>query len=107
LLLAGPGTGEIGHLQWDGWLAIGFLGIFCSGFAYVFWYDALQEIPAGQLGVFLYLEPLVTVLFAALLLNEAILFSSLLGGFLILSGVWIVQMKTRPRPVVEIHGEIR
>jgi drug/metabolite transporter (DMT)-like permease len=107
LLLAGPGTGEIGNLQWDGWLAVGFLGIFCSGLAYVFWYDALQEIPAGQLGVFLYLEPLVTVLFAALLLNEAILLSSLLGGFLILSGVWIVQMKTRPGPVVEVHGGVR
>jgi drug/metabolite transporter (DMT)-like permease len=106
LLLAGPGTSEIGSLRGDGWVAIGFLGIFCSGLAYVFWYDALQEIPAGQLGVFLYLEPLVTVLVAALLLNEAILLSSLLGGFLILSGVWIVQMKTRPQPVVEIPGRI-
>ena len=82
------------------------LGIFCSGLAYVFWYDALQEIPAGQLGVFLYLEPLVTVLVAALLLNEAILLSSLLGGFLILSGVWIVQMKIRPKPVVEVHSRV-
>jgi drug/metabolite transporter (DMT)-like permease len=91
LLLAGPGTSEIGRLRWDGWLAIAFLGIFCSGLAYVFWYDALQEIPAGQLGVFLYLEPLVTALVAALVLNEAILISSLLGGLLILSGVWIVQ----------------
>ena len=107
LLLTGPGTSEIGRLQWDGWVAIGFLGIFCSGLAYVFWYDALQEIPAGQLGVFLYLEPLVTVLVAALLLNEAILLSSLLGGFLILAGVWIVQMKTKPGPAVEIPSRVR
>jgi drug/metabolite transporter (DMT)-like permease len=75
--------------------------------AFVFWYDALQEIPAGQLGVFLYLEPLVNVLVAALLLNEAILFSSLLGGFLILFGVWIVQMKAKRQPVVELPGRIR
>jgi drug/metabolite transporter (DMT)-like permease len=107
LLLAGPRASEIGHLQWDGWLAIGFLGVFCSGLAYVFWYDALQEIPAGQLGVFLYLEPLVTVLVAALLLNEAILFSSVLGGFLILFGVWIVQMKVKRPPVAEIPGRVR
>jgi drug/metabolite transporter (DMT)-like permease len=107
LLLTGPGTSEIGRLQWDGWVAIGFLGIFCSGLAYVFWYDALQEIPAGQLGVFLYLEPLVTVLVAALLLNEAILLSSLLGGFLILAGVWIVQMKAKPGPAVEIPSRVR
>jgi drug/metabolite transporter (DMT)-like permease len=95
LLLAGPGASEIGRLQWDGWLAVGFLGVFCSGLAYVFWYDALQQIPAGQLGVFLYLEPLVTVLVAVFLLNEANLMSSLVGGFLILSGVWIVQTRGR------------
>lgn len=107
LLLAGPGTREIGRLHWDGWAAIGFLGIFCSGLAYVFWYDALQEIPAGQLGVFLYLEPLVTVLVAAFLLNEMILLSSLIGGFLILFGVWIVQMKTKPGSVVKIPSRVR
>jgi drug/metabolite transporter (DMT)-like permease len=107
LLLTGPGLSEIGRLQWDGWLAIGFLGVFCSGLAYVFWYDALQEIPAGQLGVFLYLEPLVTVVVAAILLNEAIFLSSLLGGFLILFGVWIVQMKVKRQPVVELPGRIQ
>jgi drug/metabolite transporter (DMT)-like permease len=106
LLLAGPGTGEIGRLHWDGWLATGFLGVFCSGLAYVFWYDALQEIPAGQLGVFLYLEPLVTLVVAAVLLNEAILLSSLLGGFLILLGVWIVQMKVKRKAVVEIPNRV-
>jgi drug/metabolite transporter (DMT)-like permease len=42
-----------------------------------------------------------------LLLNEAILLSSLLGGFLILAGVWIVQMKTKPGPAVEIPSRVR
>jgi drug/metabolite transporter (DMT)-like permease len=49
----------------------------------------------------------VTVLVAALLLNEAILFSSVLGGFLILFGVWIVQMKVKRPPVEEIPGRVR
>jgi hypothetical protein len=31
LLLAGPGVSEFGRLQWDGWLAIGFLSVFLFG----------------------------------------------------------------------------
>lgn len=105
LFLAQPRVSEIGRLQMDGWLAIGFLGVFCSGVAYVFWYDALQAIPAGQVGVFLYLEPLVAVLVAALVLNEAILLPSLIGGFLILAGVWVVQMKVKRRTAVKPSGQ--
>ena len=58
--LSGPGIIEVGQLTLNGWLGIGFLGVFCSGLAYVFWYDALQIIPASQVGVLLYLEPVVT-----------------------------------------------
>lgn len=105
LFLAQPRISEIGRLQLDGWLAIGFLGVFCSGLAYVFWYDALQELPAGQVGVFLYLEPVVAVLVAAVVLNEAILLPSLVGGFLILAGVWVVQMKVKRRTAVKTSGQ--
>lgn len=93
LLFLGPGLSEIGQLTANGWLAVLFLGIFCSGLAYIFWYDALQAIPASQVGVFLYLEPVVAVVVAALILNEAILLASLLGGAIILTGVWLVNRK--------------
>ncbi|MBN1666871.1 MAG: DMT family transporter [Anaerolineales bacterium] len=91
LFLRGPGLGEISHLAWDGWLGIGFLGIFCSGLAYIFWYDALQVLPVAQTGAFIYLEPLVTVVIAAVVIGEPLLWSSLLGGGIILLGVWLVQ----------------
>jgi drug/metabolite transporter (DMT)-like permease len=95
LLFLGPGLGEIGQLELDGWLAIGFLGIVCSGLAYIFWYDALQAIPASRVGAFLYLEPLVAVVVAALVLYEPLLWASLLGGVIILLGVWMVNRPTR------------
>ncbi len=86
----GPGIGEIGQLTSTGWLGVWFLGLFCSGLAYIFWYDALQIIPASQVGVLLYLEPVVAVVVAAALLGEPVLCESLLGGGLILLGVWVV-----------------
>jgi drug/metabolite transporter (DMT)-like permease len=91
LLFTGPGLSEIGQLQLGSWLGLGFLGIFCSGLAYIFWYDGLQAVPAAQMGAFLYLEPLVAVVVAAIVLNEPLLLASVIGGGIILAGVWIVN----------------
>jgi drug/metabolite transporter (DMT)-like permease len=94
LLFAGPGLSEIRQLSHTGWLGITFLGVACSGLAYIFWYDGLQAIQASQVGAFLYLEPLVAVIVAAIILDEAILLVSLLGGGMILLGVWLVNRQT-------------
>jgi drug/metabolite transporter (DMT)-like permease len=91
LFFSGPGLSEIARLTLPGWLGVAFLGIACSGLAYIFWYDALQAIPASQVGVFLYIEPLVATVVAALLLAEPLLWASLLGGAIILVGVWMVN----------------
>jgi drug/metabolite transporter (DMT)-like permease len=91
LFFSGPGLRQVSQLTLNGWLGIGFLGIFCSGLGYIFWYDGLQVIPASQVGVFLYLEPLVTVVVAAIVLGEPLLLATLLGGAIILLGVWLVN----------------
>jgi len=91
LFFAEKGFSEIGQLTFSGWMSIAFLGVFCSGFAYIFWYDALKSISASQVGAFLYLEPLVAAVVAAFLLDEKILATALAGGALILVGVWIVN----------------
>jgi len=87
----GPGFSEIGQLTGPGWLGILFLGIACSGIAYVFWYDGLQAIPASKVGAMLYFEPLVAVAVAAIILGEPIFLTSLLGGLSILIGVYWVE----------------
>ena len=111
LLFAGPGLAEIGSLTLNGWIGVSFLGIACSGLAYIFWYDGLQAIPASQVGAFLYLEPLVAVVVAALLLQEAILLASVIGGAIILFGVWMVNRSapgvrsaTSPRSGWQTYG---
>jgi len=101
LFLAEKGFSEIGRIAFSGWMSIAFLGVFCSGFAYIFWYDALKSIAASQVGAFLYLEPLVAAVVAALLLDEKILATSLFGGALILLGVWIVNRQSEVKASVE------
>jgi len=82
---------EAANLSANGWLGIAFLGIFCSGLAYIAWYDALQSLSAAQTGVFLYIEPLVAVVVAFFILGEPITLASLAGGGVILFGVWLVS----------------
>lgn len=101
LFLSGIGLRQIITVPWDGWVAIGFLGIFCSGIAYFFWYDALKVLPVAQTGAFLYFEPIVTVVVAALVIREAILLATLVGGIIILVGVWLVNRPTQNAQIAE------
>jgi len=87
----GPGWSEIPHLTRSGWGNILVLGILGSGLAYIAWYDALQVIPASQLGAFIYVEPLVTVVMAAFLLGEAVTMVSIIGGAATIAGVYLVN----------------
>jgi drug/metabolite transporter (DMT)-like permease len=87
----GPGWSEIPKLSSIGWVSILGLGIFGSGLAYIFWYDALKIIPASQLGAFIYVEPLVTMVAAAFLLQEAVTLVAIIGGSITILGVYLVN----------------
>ena len=79
------------HLSLTGWTSIFFLGLFCSGIAYVIWARALRDMESAKVGAFLYLEPLVTVVAAWLLLSEEITFIMILSGLIITIGVFLVN----------------
>ena len=91
LFFATENVSEISNLTAQGWTAVAFLGVFCSGLAYIAWYDALQALTTAQTGVFLYIEPLVAVVVAFLILGEAITVASMLGGGIIFLGIWLVN----------------
>jgi drug/metabolite transporter (DMT)-like permease len=76
-----------------GWISIMFLGIICSGAAYALWAQTLKDMSATQAGVFLYLEPFVTLLGAWVLLSEHITALTFLSGITIIGGVILVNRK--------------
>jgi drug/metabolite transporter (DMT)-like permease len=79
------------NLSLISWMWILFLGIFCSGVAYVIWAQALRDMESAKVGAFLYFEPLVTVIVAWIYLNEEITLLMILSGVLITAGVFIVN----------------
>ncbi len=86
---------EMAQLSPAGWGAILFLGIACSALGYLFWYGALEKVEAGRVASFIYLEPLVTLAAAAMLLGEPVTATSVIGGLVVLAGVLLVQRKRR------------
>ncbi len=74
-----------------GWMAMIYLGVFTTGLAYIAWFDALSQLPAAQTGAFLFIEPLTSMVVAAIILNEKITPVSVLGGAVILVGIWMVN----------------
>lgn len=91
LALAGGALRTYGRLSPTGVVGVLFLGIASSGLGYLFWYGALARIEASRVAAFLYVEPLVTLAAAMVLLGEPVALLTLVGGALLLSGVVLVQ----------------
>jgi drug/metabolite transporter (DMT)-like permease len=79
------------------WVSILFLGIFCSGLAYFFWYSALEKRDSSVVSAYLFLEPLVTLVGAYLFLGESVGWVTLIGGGVILLGVYLTTQSVKPK----------
>jgi len=76
-------------LAFDDWLRLIFLGAGASGLGYLLYNLALQDVDASQAGVFANLIPVVGVLSGVVLLNEPLPVQAVLGGLIVMAGVWI------------------
>lgn len=83
------------HFSTEGWIAILFLGILCSGAAYVMWASALKEMESAKVGAFLYFEPFVTVFASWIILSERITLLMILAGIIITLGVVLVNVNLK------------
>ncbi len=84
---------QIVKISFNGWLAILYLAITCSFLGYYIWLYVMKKVGATVTSSFLFAEPLITVLFAIILVEEILSSSIILGGFLIFIGVYLVTKK--------------
>jgi drug/metabolite transporter (DMT)-like permease len=73
------------------WLSIAFLSFLCTVFAFVVWLWALQQMEASRVGSFTYLVPLFGVSFSQVILGESITLALIIGGAMLLGGVYIIN----------------
>jgi RarD protein len=82
---------SVKNLSSVGWISILFLGLLCSGVAYVIWAYALRELESAKVGASLYFEPFVTIITAWIFLKEEITLFMILSGLIITAGVYLVN----------------
>jgi len=81
---------EIKNLDMLGYISLVYLSLFSSFLGYLFWNDAVHKLGAIKSSYFIYDEPFATIISAYLLLNEKVMPLTLVGGMLILFGVYFV-----------------
>lgn len=72
-----------------GWLA--FLAFACSVYGYTVWLYALQTLEASKVAAWVYLVPLVAIVWGAVLLDEGVTGYVAVGGVLVLAGVLLTE----------------
>ncbi|MDK2942462.1 MAG: hypothetical protein PWP56_1975 [Acetobacterium sp.] len=82
-------------------LCICYYGVFVSFISYVLWFQGIEKVTASNAAIFTSVVPVSSIILAAILLNEKIQLSHLLGMSLIVCGILIATKKS---PV--IHTEI-
>jgi drug/metabolite transporter (DMT)-like permease len=88
LLAKGPGWAS---LTWQGWGAILFMALFSSVLAYLIYYWALHYVAATRLATLSFIQPVATTLMGVAWLGEHFTRSLLLGGALILLGLYAIE----------------
>ena len=76
------------------WGSFAFSTFLSGGLAFTLWYDGVRRLGVTRTVVYHYLVPFVAVLVAALFLHERVVPLQVIGGGMILAGVYTVQRDT-------------
>jgi drug/metabolite transporter (DMT)-like permease len=77
------------------WVCATLLGVLCTGSAYVLYFRLIHRVGAPRAATVAYIIPLFGVIWAWILLDEALTMNMAVAGALILAGVALSQMKPR------------
>jgi drug/metabolite transporter (DMT)-like permease len=75
-----------------------YMGIFCTGGAYILWNRSLSVLEAGTCSAFYPIQPLVSTFLGIIFLKEMVEISFYLGAAFIIAGVLISLMPSRKMP---------
>ena len=93
LLLSSPQLAEVGwgSVGWGPVLAVGYAAVFATAYAFAVWQRGISRIGANRVLVYQYLITLVGVLSGVVFFGETLGWSKILGGTVILLGVYLAR----------------
>lgn len=84
----------LGSVSPADWMALGYLVLFATAIAQQAWLYGVKGIGPSRASVLGNLTPVAAIVLSAVLLNESVGASEILGIALILTGVWVVDRQT-------------
>jgi drug/metabolite transporter (DMT)-like permease len=98
-------TGDLAALFNSPWQALAggfYVGIFEMGLAFILWLNAMKLAEnTAKVANLIFISPFVSLVFISILLDEAILASTLVGLCLIIAGLLLQQLFAKPKEAVQ------
>ena len=88
------------------WLVILYLVLFGSILSFVAFIYTIKKLPAAISSLYAYINPLVAMVVAALILNEKLTINILWGAIVTLIGVYLVNFSIRKSEKIILEPEI-
>lgn len=88
---------QVSKMSVNGWFAVIFLGVFSTVIGYVIWYVALKIKTASEISIYLYAIPVFSTIFSYIMFKDEITLMFILGGFLVIAGLAIVNMRANKK----------
>lgn len=86
---------QISKMSMTGWFAVIFLGVFSTVVGYGLWYIVLKTKSASEISIYLYAIPVLSTIISYFMFKEKITLMFILGGFLVIAGLIIVNIRTK------------
>lgn len=77
------------------WLGLGYLSVFGTVLGFVWYYKGVRAIGPTRSGIFINFVPVSAILLSSLFLHESLTASLLLGGILVLAGVFLNNSRSK------------
>lgn len=85
--------------SWQAWGAVAFTGLFGTAVSLVWFYEGVRAIGAARTSVFINLVPVFAIALGVMLLGEALEASMLIGGAIVIAGIYLLNRPERARAV--------
>lgn len=96
--------GFLPNISYQGIVGILFGALLSSAIAYHLYYWSLKFLHATEVSVFVYIDPIVTILIAAPLLGERPDFTFLVGAVLVFGGIFIAEGRLHWHPIHRLRS---
>lgn len=85
--------------SWQAWSAVVFTGLFGTAVALVWFYQGVRALGPARTAVFINLVPVFAIALGVMLLGEALEASMLIGGAIVIAGIYLLNRPERTRAV--------